>query len=280
MTGTATAPDIRPADFDFVRQFLKREAAIALDDGKEYLVTSRLGPLVRSHGFVDLAALVEALRADPRAALGGDVVDAMTTNETSFFRDVHPFQSFRETILPEVIETRAATKRLRIWCGASSSGQEPYSVAMTIRDHFPALAGWDVTILASDISPTMLAKAEKGEYSQLEVNRGLPAPMLINHFVRRGARWQLSEEVRGMVDFQRVNLAAPWPAWAPFDVIFLRNVLIYFDEATKTDILRRTHGALSPGGHVLLGGAETTVGLNQQQLARRMLGRSVWYRRT
>jgi chemotaxis protein methyltransferase CheR len=272
-----TAAELSPADFDYVRDFVKREAAITLEDGKEYLVTSRLAPLVRREGVSGLAELIAQLRARPVSPLGGDVVDALTTNETSFFRDVHPFESLRAEVLPALVRERAAERRLRIWCGASSSGQEPYCIAMTVRDGFPELAGWDVQILATDISPSMLEKARRAEYSQLEVNRGLPANLLVRHFTRVGARWKLHDDVAGMVRFERLNLAAEWPGHPTVDLVFLRNVLIYFDVPTKTSILRRIHRHLRPGGHLLLGGAETAVGV-EDLFERRMLGRTAWYR--
>jgi two-component system, chemotaxis family, protein-glutamate methylesterase/glutaminase len=276
LTRPATA-ELSKADFDFVRQFVYKEAAITLDDGKEYLVTSRLTPLVRPNGASDLAGLIARLRANPTSALGGEVVDAMTTNETSFFRDVHPFESLRDHVLPELIRSRAAQRRLRIWCAASSCGQEPYTIALVIREHFPQLAGWHVEITGTDISPSMLAKGRAGEYSQLEVNRGLPAPMLVKHFQRRGARWALNDDVRRMVTFSKLNLAHQWSLTGRFDLVFMRNVLIYFDVPTKTQVLRQTRGKLADDGYLILGGAETTVGVDNDY-QRALLGRSVWYR--
>lgn len=265
------------ADFDFVRQFVRREAAITLEDGKEYLVTSRLTPLLRPHGVSDLAALISRLRSSPASALGGEVVDAMTTNETSFFRDVHPFESLRDHVLPELVRARAARRRLRIWCAASSCGQEPYTIALTIREHFPQLAGWQVEIVGTDISPSMLAKGRSAEYSQLEVNRGLPAPLLVKHFSRRGARWVLDDDVRRMVTFSKLNLAERWPPAGQWDLVFMRNVLIYFDVPTKTQVLRQARSRLADDGYLILGGAETTVGVDNDY-QRALLGRSVWYR--
>lgn len=268
---------LSPADFDFVRTFVRSEAAITLEDGKEYLVTSRLTPLLRQHGVPDLATLISRLRANPHSPLGAEVVDAMTTNETSFFRDVHPFDSLRDHVLPELIRARAAQRRLRIWCGAASSGQEPYSIALTIREHFPQLHGWSVEIAATDISPTMLAKGKAGEYSQLEVNRGLPAPLLVKHFHRQGVRWVLSDEIRRTVTWSKVNLAERWPPAGLFDIVFMRNVLIYFDVPTKSQILRQTRQRTADDGFLILGGAETTVGVDNDY-QRALLGRSVWYR--
>jgi chemotaxis protein methyltransferase CheR len=180
-------------------------------------------------------------------------------------------------VLPQLIAARTAQRRLRIWCGASSSGQEPYCIAMTIRDAFPELASWDVEILGTDISPSMVEKARRGEYSQLEVNRGLPAHMLVRHLTRHGARWAINDDVRSMVRFERMNLATEWAGHGVFDLVFLRNVLIYFDVPTKTSILRRVRRHLAADGFVILGGAETAVGVDDA-LERSMIGRTVWYR--
>lgn len=278
-TSRPSARDIAPGDFEFVRRFVKDRSAISLEDGKEYLVTSRFAPLVRTHGFADLEELVAHLRQRPHGDLAEDVIDAMTTNETSFFRDVHPFESLRDHIVPALYRQREPGRQLRIWCAASSSGQEPYSIAMTLREHHPELDHWDVRIVATDISKSMLEKASKGEYSQLEVNRGLPAPLLVKHFRRRGARWRLSEDIRSMVEFTALNLATRWLTLGRFDVIFMRNVLIYFDTDTKSRILTQAREHLAPDGYLILGGAETTVGVDNE--FRRVLhGRSVWYRAT
>ncbi len=269
--------DLSKDDFDYVRRFIKTQSGITVDEGKEYLVTSRLTPLVTEHGAGDLPALVARLRSNPHSPLGGDVIDALTTNETSFYRDLHPFESLRDTVIPELIERRRATRRLTLWCGAASSGQEPYSIAMLLADHFPELASWTLSIIATDISPSMLAKAEAGEYSQLEVNRGLPAPMLVRHFTRRGARWKVSDKIRGMVRYQRLNLLDRWHTLPQADLIFLRNVLIYFDTPTKAAILTQVRSKMAPDGYLMLGGAETTVG-QSTQFERITIGRSVWYR--
>ncbi|WP_370326404.1 protein-glutamate O-methyltransferase CheR [Euzebya sp.] len=278
LPGAAPAAALVPADFDFVRTFVKREAAITLEDGKEYLVTSRLTPLVQRHGAGDLAGLIGRLRMNPASALGREVVDAMTTNETSFFRDIHPFESLRTDVLPELIRARGARRSLRIWCGAASSGQEPYTIALVIKEHFPELSSWDIQILGTDISPSMLAKAQAGSYSQLEVNRGMPAPMLVKYLQRHGAHWVLRDDIRKMVRYAPLNLAQRFPATlGRFDAVFMRNVLIYFDVPTKTSILRQTRTHLADDGFLILGGAETTVGVDNDY-RRVLLGRTVWYR--
>lgn len=274
---SASVADLSPADFAFVRDLVRRESANALEAGKEYLVTSRLRPLARQVGLPDVATLVARVRAQPHSALAADVVDAMTTNETSFFRDVHPFDSLRDEVLPELVAARRARRTLRIWCGAASSGQEPYSVAMVLADHFPELESWDVDILGTDISRAMLAKAVRAEYSQIEVDRGVPAAALRRHFVRHGTRWRLTEAITRRVRFAHLNLAAPWPVLPRFDLVLLRNVLIYFDLPTKADVLRRVRRHLADDGYLALGGSETTVGVDTD-LQRHVRGRSTWYR--
>ena len=274
---TVPATDIAPADFSWIREFVRRESAITIDKGKEYLVVSRLTPVAAAHGIGDLGQLVDRVRSLPTGQLSGDVIDALTINETSFFRDVHPFRTLVTDVLPELMRTNAASRRMRIWCAAASSGQEPYSVAMAIREHLPALLGWDLEILATDISRAVLARAAHGEYSQLDINRGLPAPMLVKYFQRNGTRWRISDDVRGMVRFEHTNLIGPWAAQPGTDLVLLRNVLIYFDDTTKQDILRRMRQTLAPGGFLGLGGAETTVGA-PTDYDRVTLGRSVWFR--
>lgn len=254
---------ISKADFDYVSQLIRTEAAIVIEAGKEYLVETRLTPLARQEGFPSLEAFVAKLRlsATPNG-LHNKVVHAMTTNETFFFRDHHPFETLRRIILPEIIAQRAQHRKLNIWCGASSTGQEPYSIAMLIKEHFRVLDTWNVNILATDLSHNVLATARAGEYTQFEVNRGLPAPMLVKYFTKREAKWCLREEVKRMVEFRHLNLLQPWPIMPAFDLVFLRNVLIYFDVETKRQILKRVRSCLLPSGHLFLGTAETTINLD------------------
>lgn len=265
------------ADFDYIRELVRREAAIVLEPGKEYLAVTRLDPIARSEGLASVSDLVARLRAQGRTPLHDEVVDALTTNETSFFRDIHPFESLRTHVLPEIVERNAWRRSLAIWCAACSSGQEPYSVAMLIREHFPELLGWNLLILGTDISPSMLAKAESGRFGQLEVNRGLPAQLLLKYFRRVGAQWELLPEVRSMVRFQRHNLVGIWPPLPPFDIVFLRNVLIYFDLDTKRSVLARVRSVLRPDGYLLLGGSETTLNIDDG-FERVPIGRTTWYR--
>lgn len=255
---------IEATDFDYVRNLVRDHAAIVLDDGKEYLVEARLYPVARREGLGSIAELVAQLRQKPYNGLHEKVVDAMTTNETSFFRDGRPFQALKNHLLPEFLKKRAATKQLSIWCAASSSGQEPYTVAMLIHEFFASYPDWTVRILASDISEEMLTRCREACYSQIEINRGLPAQYLVKYFEKRGMEWQLKENIRRLVEFQRINLARQWPSLPMVDIVFMRNILIYFDTETKKDILARTREHLRPDGYLLLGGAETTLNLDDE----------------
>jgi chemotaxis protein methyltransferase CheR len=254
---------MNPADFDYVRDFVCEQAAIVLEPGKEYLVESRLQSLARKENLGSLDELIGNLRSDPKNGLHRKVLDAMTTNETLFFRDVHPFEALRKSILPELMARRAQERQLRFWCGAASTGQEPYSVLMLIAEHFPELLEWDFTFIATDLCIEVLARARSGRFNQLEVNRGLPAGLLVKYFARQGAEWEFCEDLRRRVEFRELNLVKDWPWLPPLDIVFLRNVLIYFDVRAKKDILANTRRLLRPGGYLLLGGAETTFNLDE-----------------
>ena len=249
-------------DFDFIRKLLQSRSAIALDADKRYLVEARLTPVVRSLNLVSITELVSQLRVQPSNGVVTQIVEAMVTTETSFFRDVHPFESLRKTVLPRLMGLRRDQRRLNIWCAACSTGQEPYSVALLIREHFPELRGWNVALLATDLSRETLARARQGRFSQIEVNRGLPAALLIRHFTQHGTSWEISADLRGMVDFQELNLAQPWPALPAMDLVLLRNVMIYFDVEMKKAILARLARVLQPDGYLILGGAESTFNLD------------------
>jgi chemotaxis protein methyltransferase CheR len=264
--------------FKFVCELVHRRSAILLETGKEYLVEARLGPIAKANGLASVDALVDKLRADERGKLARDVIEAMTTNETSFFRDIHPFDALRNTVLPELIKARAATRSLRIWCAAASTGQEPYTIAMVIREHFPELATWNVQIIATDINATVLERARSGVFRQLEVNRGLPASMLVRHFEKEGADWRIKEPLRKMISFQELNLLDRWPLFAQQDIVFMRNVLIYFDLATKKAILARVRDNLRGDGFLFLGGAETTINIDSQLQSMRSTSASMVYR--
>jgi chemotaxis protein methyltransferase CheR len=251
------------ADFEYVRDLVRQRSARVLEADKAYLVETRLLPLAQEEGLPSVGALVARLGAG--AAAGGlaqRVVEAMTINETSFFRDPPAFDAFREVVLPELLRRRAAERALRVWSAACSTGQEPYSLAMLLREH-RAADGWDVRVLATDLSGAALERARRGRYSQLEVNRGLPAGLLVKWFQRQGLEWQLKDEVRRAVKFRALNLAAPWPALPPPDVVFLLNVLIYFDVPTKQRVLANVRRVLRPDGYLFLGGAETTLNLDE-----------------
>ncbi len=254
---------ITAQEFSFVRELVLTRSAIVLDPGKEYLVESRLLPIARRRGDTDVAGLIKTAQRSPEAALKSEIVDALTTNETSWFRDRHPFDALGNHILPELVKTRALQRRLSIWSAACSSGQEPYSIAMTLADKAPVLAGWQTSILATDLSPTMIERARGGLFSQLEMNRGLPASHLVRHFARDKAGWRVAKQLRDLVTFQLHNLNDPAPP-GPFDIVFLRNVLIYFAPQTKREILARVRRVLRPDGFLILGAAETTLNLDTE----------------
>jgi chemotaxis protein methyltransferase CheR len=252
------------ASFDFVRAVLRQRSAQHLEDDKGYLVETRLLPVARRHGFASVEDLVLRLRSRRSERLLGELVEAMTINETFFFRDATPFEVLRQTILPELVQKRAGVRALNIWSAACSSGQEPYSVALLLHHDFPDLAGWDVRLLASDLSVGMLERARRGYYSELEVSRGLPPELLETSFEKREDGWQIRDEIRRRVDFRCLNLSGAWPTLPAFDLILLRNVLIYFDIPTRQQILNRVHRTLRPDGYLLLGGAETTHNLDDR----------------
>jgi chemotaxis protein methyltransferase CheR len=253
---------IDDSDFNYVRQLVRDRAAIVLDDGKQYLVANRLSLLARREGLASARAVIAQLRAAPEGPLQRKVVEAMATTETLFFRDQRPYDALRNTIIPELQRLRATERKLAMWSCGCSSGQEPYSVTMLVREHFPALMTWDLRITASDISTEMLARSRAGRYSQLEVNRGLPSVLLHKYFEKTGLEWQIRTELRRMIEFREINLAVPLCAMPPTDLIMLRNVLIYFDVETKRQVLARIRRVLRPGGFLLLGTAETTVNLD------------------
>ncbi len=248
----------------YLRDLIRRRSAIVVEADKNYLVESRLSPLVREHKLADIDELLAQVRKAEHGPLCRKVVEAMTTNETSFFRDIHPWETLKNTILPELIKTRQASRRLRIWCAAASTGQEPYTIAMVIREHFPELASWDIQILGTDLNATVLERARAGVYKQLEVNRGLPAAMLIKYFERNGTEWAVTPDIKRMLAFQELNLLERWSLFSMNDVVFMRNVLIYFDTTVKRDILGRVRDKLAPDGFLVLGGAETTLNLDEQ----------------
>jgi chemotaxis protein methyltransferase CheR len=262
--------------FDFVRDLVQRESAIVLAPGKEYLVEARLLPVARQLGLTDVASLVDTVRARRDPERTRRIVEALTTNETSWFRDGDPFTALTSIVLPSLLAARGPNERLQIWSAACSSGQEPYTIAMLLEDALPNAAS-RVAITATDISREMVERTRAGRFSQLEVNRGLPAPMLVRHFARAGAEWEVAAGLRRMVTASECNLAAPLPRMGPFDAVYLRNVLIYFDLSTKQSILRRVRELMRPDGWLFLGAAETTLGVDDSW-ERVVIGRSSAYR--
>jgi chemotaxis protein methyltransferase CheR len=251
---------VTPLDYDYLRRLLKKRSGLVLSPEKQYLVESRLVPVARRAGLADLCELVGRLRrADEKLAV--EVVEAMTTNESFFFRDKVPFEHFRDTIIPALLAARAAQRRIRIWCAAASTGQEPYSLAMSLKEMKDKLAGWRVEILGTDLSVEVLEKAKAGIYSQFEVQRGLPIQMLVKYFAQVGDTWQLAPEIRAMVQYRPLNLLGDFGGLGSFDVVFCRNVLIYFDQDLKIDVLNRLARVTEPDGYLVLGAAETVVGL-------------------
>lgn len=251
-------PNITPVNFNYIRTLVADLSAIALDDEKKYLVEARLLPVARRAGLSSVDDLVARLRT-PNYSLRQQVVDAMTTNETSFFRDQVPFEILRDTILPDLLARRAVFKNLNIWSAACATGQEPYSVALLLAEHFSHLHDWQFRLLGTDLSAEVLQRAREGRFSQLEIERGLPGPLLKKYFRRLDTDWQLNETICRMVEFRLLNLSDNWPAVPKMDVILLRNVLVYFDGSTCQDILRRVRQLLRPDGYLLLGGAETAL---------------------
>jgi chemotaxis protein methyltransferase CheR len=250
-------------DLNYIRNLVREGSAISLDEDKAYLVESRLTPLARKEGFTTIGELVVELKTNRRTQLHQRVIEAMTTNETSFFRDITPFEVLKNFVLPQLITKRSSQRRLGIWCAAASSGQEPFTIAMIIRENFPQLASWNIDFVASDISEEMLERCRAGRFSQLEVNRGLPAAYMVKYFTKEGLEWQLKDEIRRMIDFKKINLASPWPLLPALDIVFMRNVLIYFELETKRDILARLRRTMQPDGYLFLGGAETTINIDE-----------------
>jgi chemotaxis protein methyltransferase CheR len=251
---------LTPLEYDYLRKLLKERSGLVLSSEKQYLVESRLTPVARKAGVPTLGELVQKLKgANERLIV--DVVEAMTTNESFFFRDKIPFDHFRDAIVPALLIARAKERRLRIWCAAASTGQEPYSLAMCLKEMKVRLAGWRVEILGTDISLEVLEKAKAGIYSQFEVQRGLPIQMLVKYFTQIGDTWQIAPELRAMVQYRPLNLLTEFGHLGGFDVVFCRNVLIYFDQETKIGVLNRIARLIDPDGYLILGAAETVVGL-------------------
>ncbi|MFH7030156.1 MAG: CheR family methyltransferase [Heteroscytonema crispum UTEX LB 1556] len=268
---------ISSIDFAYLRQLVWEHSAVALDADKEYLAELHLGSLAQLQGFDSISSLVENLRTKPFSGLHMQAIEALITYETSFYRDVHPFESLKNFVLPEILERRGVERTLNIWCAACSSGQEPYSIAMLIREHFPMLVNWKLRLIASDFSSKILTRARKGRYNQYEINRGLSKTLRDKYFQQQDSEWQVKEEIRQMVEFQQLNLIESWQSLPDMDIIFLRNVLIYFDIETKKTVLAKVRQLLKPDGYLFLGGGETTINIDES-FRRVQLGKSICHR--
>jgi chemotaxis protein methyltransferase CheR len=264
--------------FAFLRKLIYDNSAIVLEADKRYLLEARLGPMLTRERLSSFDELVARLNSSNSGPLRQRVLEAVTTHETSFFRDLHPFDMFRKTIVPRLLNERSATKRINLWCGASSTGQEPYSIAFIIKECGLQLGGWTVDFTATDLSEEVLARARKGVFNQLEVNRGLPMPMLIKYFDKVGLDWQVKADLRKTINFRKVNLMEAWPAMPEMDVVFMRNVLIYFDVATKRRVFDRMARVIRPGGYLFLGTVESTHNLTEQ-FAPMQVGKAICYQR-
>jgi chemotaxis protein methyltransferase CheR len=251
---------VTPPDYEYLRKLLRDHSGLDLSADKQYLIESRLLPLSRKAGLSGISELVQKMKAGS-ASIITQVVEAMTTNETFFFRDKTPFDHFRASIMPEMLAARAGRKSIRIWCAAGSTGQEPYSLAMCLKEMGATLAGWRLEIIATDLSQEVLEKSKAGIYSQFEVQRGLPIQMLVKYFKQTGEFWQINADIRAMVQHRQLNLLHDFSQLGTFDVIFCRNVLIYFDQDTKINIFNRLARITEADGFLVLGAAETVVGL-------------------
>jgi len=254
---------VTPEEFDYLRELLNKSSGLVLADGKEYLVESRLLPVAREAGMDSLSELVAGLKLADSKDLQTKVTQAMTINESFFFRDKTPFENFKQIMVPAMLASpRAASRSMRIWCAAASTGQEPYSLAIQIREMEEQLRGWNIEIIATDLSQEVLEKAKAGLYSQFEVQRGLPIQMLVKYFQQTGSLWQIDSSIRSMVRYKHYNLLDDYTVLGTFDMIFCRNVLIYFGPETKRDMLARMAKRLRPDGYLVLGAAETVVGIS------------------
>ena len=261
---------VATAEFAYLQKLVMDRSAIVLSDDKAYLLDSRLQPLARELGLDNSEAVIQRVRQTRDPSLENKVVEAMTTNETLWFRDISPFNALRRTVVPELVARRGTTRQLSVWSAACSSGQEMYSVIMLLAESFPDVLNWNLTLTGTDLSTEMVKKAREGRYSTLEINRGLPAPMLIRNFTRDGNQYRINEEFRRRPQFRPMNLASAWPAMPRFDLILIRNVLIYFDLPTRKRILESAARCLDPNGYLFIGSSETMMGVTdifEQQTA-------------
>lgn len=264
-------------EIDFLRETIARRSGNVISESQSYLLEARLSPIAKTAGLPDIRALVDELRKSPSHVLHDKVTEAMTINETSFFRDMAPFEALRDHILPELVKSREPQRQISIWSAASSSGQEAYSIGIILRTNYGHLKDWDFRILGTDFSDEMVTRTRDGLYTQFEVNRGLPAPMLVRNFDKVGMNWRVKPELASMVEARRMNLTENWLNTAKHDVVFLRNVLIYFDVKVKEQILRRVHQSMRPDGYLFLGGGEALVKLDVP-FERSTIGKTVCFR--
>ena len=255
---------LSPQDFEFISSLIKSRSGLVLTPDKSYLLESRLMPVSRKHGLKDLTELVSTMRTRKDEALATEITEAMTTNESFFFRDIKPFDLLRDEVLPPIIEQRATKKHLRIWCAAASSGQEPYSIAMVLKELGPKLAGWRIDIVGTDISKPILDKAQAGKYSQFEVQRGMPIQLLMKYFDKVDESWVIKDDIKKMVQYKYWNLLDDLSGLGGYDIVFCRNVLIYFDAETKGKVLERIAQLMPADGMLFLGGAETVLGVTDK----------------
>ena len=248
-------------DFEIYKDLLKDKSGLVLTQDKSYLIESRLNPIAKKWGYDNIDAMTNVLRGVPPNDLIIDIVEAMTTNETSFFRDKKPFDIFKEVVLPYYVQNAGAKKELKIWCAAASSGQEPYSLAMLLKEEAAKLPGWRFSITATDISHDILEQAKEGIYTQFEVQRGLPIDLLLKYFTQNGDKWAVNQDIKSMIQYKYFNLLDNMSIMGKFDIIFCRNVLIYFDSETKKDVMERMNKQMADDGFFFLGGAETVLGV-------------------
>lgn len=274
----AAESNISAACYGYLQRVLQHRTGTVLERGKEYLVEARLYAVAQTEGLASVGGLLEALQTEPETGdLHRRVVEAMLNGETSFFRDYYPFEVMRQELIPALLERRAASRTLSIWCAAAASGQEAFSLAMLLREHFPETVEWNVRLLATDVSESMLARAREGRFRQIEVNRGLPAPFLVKYFERVGTEWQIQKSIREMVQFSQLNLAGPWPNLPAVDLLLLRNVLIYFSSDARRTILQNVRKSLRRDGYLFVGGGETSLVLDRTFEPIRA-GKTVYYR--
>ncbi len=261
MGSQATITEILPENYRLLQAHVYSQVGIVLENNKTYLFESRLGPIVKQFSLPSINALCDLILAKRDSEIARQVVEAMTTNETYFFRDPAQYDVIRTVLLPRLKEDRHVTRKMRFWSAASSTGQEAYSLAMLL--HEEGFKNWDIQILGTDFSLKVVERARLGNYQQIEVNRGLPTPLLVKHFSRAGLKWQLSDSVRRMARFETIDLRKSMRTLGPFDLVFCRNVMIYFDNETKRNIMKELHSTLFRGGWLLLGGAESAFGLDE-----------------